>query len=116
MSGLNHHRPGWKYDQDRRMLQDEAGRFRIFLSGNNIKLYLLEDRAIHKYFVFESLTLACQHAEQVRGDEEEIKRITEKKKKIRMDVEFRHVSASGGFYYWKPAAARKWREKKKWKD
>ena len=112
MSGLNHHRPGWEYDTNRKMLKDKAGRFRIFKSQVDPHMYVLEDRATKKCLVFETLTFACSHAEMVRNDEEEIKQLKEKKKKVRMDVEFRHVSSSGGFYYWKPEAARKWRARK----
>lgn len=107
--------PGWKRDYGRGMLHDETGRFRIYKSQPDTPCthygictcYLLEDRKKKDQWVFERQEIAMQFAEQIRKDEAHNKWIEERKKRVGKQVEFRHVTSSGGFYYWKDAAKRK---------
>lgn len=107
--------PGWKREYGRGMLHDETGRFRIYKSQQNAQCnyygscacYLLEDRKKKDQWVFERQELAMQFAEKIKKDDAHSKWVAEKKKKMKKQVEFRHVTSAGGFYYWKDAANRK---------
>lgn len=105
---------GWKRDNKRGMVYDKSGRFRIFKTcgGNNNVTYILEDRKERKCCLFENESLAIQHAEEVKGIDAKCKWLAERKRKVNAEIEFRHVTASGGFYYWKKDAAKKWREQR----
>ena len=105
---------GWKRDKNRGMLYDKSGRFHIFKScgRSNTIYYILEDKKEKQCFLFELESLAVTHAEAVKEMDSKCKWIAERKRKINAEVEFRHVTASGGFYYWKKDAAKKWREQK----
>ena len=100
---------GWKRDNKRGMVYDKSGRFRIFKAcgGNNNVTYILEDRKERQCCLFENESLAIQHAEEVKGIDAKCKWLAERKRKISAEVAFRHVTSSGGFYYWKDAAKRK---------
>lgn len=107
--------PGWKRDYGRGMLHDKTGRFRIYKSQSSAPnnyygaygYYLLEDRKKRDYWVFEKQEIAMQFAEKIREDDAHSKWVAERKKKIEKQVEFRHVTSAGGFYYWKNAADRR---------
>ena len=107
--------PGWKRDYGRGMLHDETGRFRIYKSQpdtpcthyGSCTCYLLEDRKKKDQWVFERQEIAMQFAEKIKKDDAHSKWVEERKKKVGKQVEFRHVTSSGGFYYWKNAADRK---------
>ncbi len=106
--------PGWRREYGRGMIHDKTDRFRIFRQGvggfandKSGACYLLEDRKTGKLWTFERQNLAIEFAEMVKKDEAHIKWVAERKKKIKKQVEFRHVTSAGGFYYWKDAATRK---------
>lgn len=110
---MNFRPSGWKYDMTRGMLYDSSGRFRVFRSPREeTRLYMLEDRKNNTMLIFESQELAMAHAEMVKDDEKGFRIREEKKQQIKKEVEFGHVTASGGFYYWKKDAAKKWREQR----
>ena len=105
---------GWTEDRKRGMLCDKTGRFRVFRAahqpGFHPSHYMLEDRKDGTLWAFETQTLAIDHAKQVMKDEKEEehrKWIAQQRKKVKVKIEFRRVSSSGGFYYWKNAADRK---------
>lgn len=109
-------RNGWHRDRNRGMLYDKTGRFRIFKScggnGSGTVCYVLEDRKENQCCLFELESLAVTHAEAVKEMDSKCRWMAERKRKVNAEIEFRHVTASGGFYYWKKDAAKKWREQR----
>ncbi len=106
--------PGWKREYGRGMIHDKTDRFRIFKQSpadlgkeQSGGCYLLEDRKTGRFWTFERQNLAVEFAEMIKKDEAHIKWVAERKKRVGKQVEFRHVTSAGGFYYWKNAADRK---------
>ena len=114
---MNFRPSGWKYDMTRGMLYDSSGRFRVFRSPREeTRLYMLEDRKNNTMLIFESQELAMAHAEMVKDDEKGFRIREEKKQQIKKEVEFVHVSSSGGYYYGKNAKKRRSEREKQWRD
>ena len=110
---------GWKRDNKRGMVFDKTGRFRVFRVQNReggTRYYILEDRREGQCCMFDTEDQAVRHAEEVKGIDAKCRWLAERKRKINAEVEFRHVSSSGGFYYWKNAEKRRSEREKKWKD
>lgn len=104
--------PGWKCDKKRKMMIDSTGRFIIFGYMHNSSLFVLEDKKNNTQLVCGNRDHAIKHAEEINKYEADSEWRAKRKKKVSAQIEFRHVTASGGFYYWKKDAAKKWREQR----
>ena len=99
--------PGWTCDKKRKMMIDSTGRFIIFGYMHNTSLFVLEDRKNNTQLVCGNRDHAIKHAEEIKKYEADSEWRAKRKKKVNAQIEFKRVSASAGFYYWKDAAERR---------